>query len=308
MHQFMKLLPVIPITLLFLFLVQCQSNTDKPVLASFNAPLLTATADTKPVPEKPDTVKNRLEIIKKLNEKKAKKEPLVVHLYIPLCDNINQGIVPTSESLGNGFNLKTNLYWATSSATKKFFSRHPDWQVVYNEFDIDTNVLERIIFKRNYNGTPVYLAADAYRGDRMQETVNDFFAALSCNKLQKAVLKSSDTIGIAGYSDLVMFNGHNGMMDNIYVKDWKNNGPRQIDAVINACVSYSYFNHQLIRARAYPLVRTKTLLHPGAYVLTQIIDDWVAGKDETTICLNAGRAYCKKHDCGRGTKVYKAGW
>ena len=257
---------------------------------------------------KTDTVFNRDHILQVLDSKKANHQPLVVHLYIPLCDNINQGIVPTSPSLGDGFNLKSNLYWATRSGTKRFFKSHQSWKLIYDEFDIDTNVLERVIFVRDYDETKVYLIADAYRGDRMEETVNNFLAALSNNRLQEVRIDSNLTLKVAGHSDLIMFNGHNGMMDRINVREWKNKGGKQTDAVINACVSYSYFTDQLIEAGAYPLVRTNTLLHPGAYVLTQIIDDWVAGIDEKSICLRAGRAYCEVHDCGKGTKVFKSGW
>ena len=80
------------------------------------------------------------------------------------------------------------------------------------------------------------------------------------------------------------------------------------DVVMNACVSYGYLQEELIWAGGYPIVRSKSLLYPGAYVLEEIIDGWVAGLDPAKICLNAGKVYCQKHDCGAGTKVYKTGW
>lgn len=253
-------------------------------------------------------IQSRDTIIKQIEAKKSKGEPLVVHVYIPLCDNENQGIVPTSASLGDGFSLRTNLYWATRTGTKRFFQNHNEWKMIYDRKDIDTNVLERVVFERSYSDTKVYLVADAYRGDRMQETVNDFLAALSNNRKDSILIDSSLIVPAAGDADLIMFNGHNGMMDNIHVEEWKNKTNKQTDAVVNACVSADYFTEEFINAKAYPLVRTQTLLHPGAYVLTKIIDDWVAGVEEKQLCLNAGRAYCVKHDCGAGTKVYKSGW
>ncbi len=108
--------------------------------------------------------------------------------------------------------------------------------------------------------------------------------------------------------DLIMFNGHNGVMDNIEVKPWNNHTNKRTDIVMNACVSYGYLQDEFMKAGGYPLVRTKTLLYPGAYVLEQIIDDWVAGIDEVKLCLNAGKTYCIKHNCGKGTLVYKTGW
>jgi hypothetical protein len=276
----------------------------------------------KEVPIEKDTVSTKVEkevkkyfpiqsrdtILKQIGFKKANGKPLVVHIFIPLCDNENQGIVPTTASLGNGLSLRTNLYWATRSGTKRFFQNHSEWKMIYDKKDIDTNVLERVVFERFYSDTKVYIVADAYRGDRMEETVNDFLASLSNNRKDSIQIGSSVAVFAAGDADLIMFNGHNGMMDNIFVKEWKNKTSKQTDAVVNACVSADYFTKEFIDAHAFPLVRTQTLLHPGAYVLTQIIDDWVAGVDEKQLCLNAGNAYCIKHSCGAGTKVYKAGW
>ena len=253
-------------------------------------------------------IHSRDTVLKQIEDKKARDEPLVVHIFIPLCDNENQGIVPTTASLGDGLSLRTNLYWATRTGTKRFFQNHPKWSMIFDSKDIDTNVLERVIFEREYSGTKVYLVADAYRGDRMEETVNNFLAALSNNRKDSIEVDSSLVVFAAGDADLIMFNGHNGMMDNIQLKEWKNKTNKQTDAVVNACVSADYFNKEFMEAQAYPLVRTQTLLHPGAYVLTQVIDDWVAGVEERQLCLNAGRVYCVKHDCGAGTKVFKAGW
>lgn len=234
--------------------------------------------------------------------------PLIIHVLIPLCDNDNQGIVPTSASLGDGMSLRTNLYWATSSATKKFFQKHSEWNLVYSNLDVNEHVLERVVYERNYKHTKVYLIADAYHGDRMEQTINDFLASLSGHKKEEITINETTKIGISSHADLIIFNGHNGMMDNIEVSDWINNGNKRIDAVINACLSYEYFETELINTNAYPLARTRSLLHPGAYVLTQIIDDWVNMKPEEQICKNAGAAYCKVHDCGKGSRIYKSGW
>lgn len=255
-----------------------------------------------------DTFFDRSIIREQLAAKIANNEPLIVHTYVPLCDNEHQGIIPTTPSLGDGMNLKSNLYWATSGGTKAYFKKQPEWKTVYNAFDIDTNVLERIVFEKRYSNVKVYFVADAYRGDRMEETVNDYLSAIASCHFQDIVLTNGDTITAAGNSDLVMFNGHNGVMDQIDIKIWRNADGKLKDVVMNSCVSYGYLQYDFMNAGGYPLVRSKSLLYPGAYVLEQIVDDWVAGVDEKQICLNAGAVYCQKHDCGRGTKVYATGW
>jgi hypothetical protein len=255
-----------------------------------------------------DTFFDRSAIIERLQTKKANQEPLVVHVYVPLCDNEHQGIVPTTPSLGNGMSLRSNLYWATSGGTKAFFKKQADWKLIYEALDIDTNVLERVVFEKIYDGTKVYFVADAYRGDRMEETVNDYLAAISGNRPQSIQFEDQSVLDISEAADLIMFNGHNGVMDYIDIKPWVNKSDKRTDIVMNACVSYGYLQEEFMLAGGYPLVRSNSLLYPGAYVLEQIIDDWVAGIDEKQICLNAGATYCKKHDCGYGTKVYSSGW
>lgn len=304
----MKLVALLYFACVVFLLLQCQSQAKEGNLNFVNAINVDLPNQRTTEPEYIDTFFDRSAIKAALAHKIALKQPLVVHAYIPLCDNIHQGIVPTTATLGDGMNLKSNLYWATSGGTKAYFKKQSDWSLIYDVFDLDTNVLERVVFKKKYPQTTVYLVADAYRGDRMEETVNDFMASISGNRHQTILLNDSTHVLAAGHADLFIFNGHNGLMDNITVKRWINTTEKRSDVVMNSCLSYGYLQYEFMYAGGYPLVRSKSLLYPGAYVLDQIIDDWVAGKDEKEICLKAGLTYCQKHDCGAGTKVYKSGW
>lgn len=53
----------------------------------------------------------------------------VIHVFVALADNVNQGIVPVSASLGNGDNASTNLYWGAAFGIRTFFSKNRDWQL-----------------------------------------------------------------------------------------------------------------------------------------------------------------------------------
>lgn len=289
-----------------LFITQCAHSNEK-------LELDTIVLDSISKPSKElfnpiDSIFDRSEIKVRLNAKMVNNEPLIVHLFVPLCDNIHQGIVPTSKSLGDGLNLKTNLYWATSGGTKSYFKNNSNWSLEVQYFDIDTNVLERLVFKQVFDQATVYLVADAYRGDRMEETVNDFLASIANCRKDSVQIDTKTRINCAGSADLIMFNGHNGAMDAIEIKEWINRTDKRTDIVMNSCVSYDYLQYPFMIAGGYPLVRSKTLLYPGAYVLDQIIKDWVNNVDEKQLCLNAGRTYCNKHNCGKGTKVYQSGW
>lgn len=267
--------------------------------------------DTTPELILHDPIPDRTNIKARLQAKIKNKEPLVVHVFVPLCDNENQGIVRTSNpSLGNGMSLKSNLYWATSTGMKKFFKTHKQWTLLDNFLDVDDNVLERVVFKRVYaNQATVYLVADAYRGDRMGATVNDYLRALADNYREELTV-DSQTISLHGGADFMVFNGHNGLMDIGSAENWTNKGNKETDAAIIACNSSDYFEDYLIRAKAYPLLRCNYLLHPGAYVLSPVIDDWVNNIDDIQLKINAGKAYCERHKCSKKTSrnYFMTGW
>src|SRR5687768_907903 len=71
----------------------------------------------------------------------------VIHVFVALCDNVNQGIVPVSASLGNGDSPATNLYWGAAFGVKTFFSRNKDWQLISVTPNPGEGILERCIFK-----------------------------------------------------------------------------------------------------------------------------------------------------------------
>ena len=79
--------------------------------------------------------KDRTEILKRLEQKIEDKKPLIIHAFVPLCDNENQGIVPVSKSLGNGLNLRTNLYWGALYGVKTHFKKQKDWTLLFSKKD-----------------------------------------------------------------------------------------------------------------------------------------------------------------------------
>src|SRR6202008_4155060 len=74
----------------------------------------------------------------------AAKTPSVIHVYVALCDNVNQGIVPVPAKIGNGQDTKNNLYWGCGYGVKMFFKNHaPDWKLLKIQNNPKTYVLER---------------------------------------------------------------------------------------------------------------------------------------------------------------------
>lgn len=238
-----------------------------------------------------EKVYNRNIILNYLKGKVENNDPLVVHVLVPLCDNEHQGIVPTSPKIGNGMDIKNNLYWATSKGMKRFFSNAADWEFVHVKHFPKTVILERAVFYKEFpNGARVYLVADAYRGDKMPACLNDYFNSLSSHLID-TIRVQKEMIGINGGADLIAFNGHNGLMDESTVYKHANVQTRPKDAVSISCASNGYFKSHYLNTKSYPLVHTTNLLYPGAFVLKYIIDEWALLKPDKDCKIAAGNAY-----------------
>ena len=241
---------------------------------------------------------------KALKSKRANKEPLVVHIFVPLCDNEHQGIVPVSKTLGDGLNLCTNLYWGALYGVKTHFKRSKTWKLISSEKDISKVVLERVVFKKG----DVYIVADAYRGDSMKEALHDYFNSISGVKSGTVSLKKS-SLALYKDADLTILNGHNGLMDH-NIKSSKSIDNKVRETAVIGCKSYVYFERNFLVSNAYPLVTTTNYMAPEAYVLEAIINSWANLNSTKSMKKSAGKAYNKYQKCGikGATRLFHGGW
>ena len=214
----------------------------------------------------------------------------VVHVLVALCDNENQGIVPVPAALGNGEDPQKNLYWGAAYGVKTFFSKSANWQKIAEIANPKENVLQRIVFK--HRSENVYLVADAYRGSKMRETIDDFFAAVAGARRENVAV-GNQTLQILGSAALVAFVGHNGLMDFEL-----ENQPAKLDddpreAVILACASRNYFSAPLKKTSAVPLLWTSNLMAPEAYILHDALEGWTRGESAEQVRTRAAGAYAK---------------
>jgi len=93
----------------------------------------------------------------------AQGQSKAIHVFVALCDNEHQGIVPVPKTLGNGDDPANNLYWGALYGTKAFLKRSKDWTLVATQKRPSDTVLERVVFKHSTGHA--YLVADAYRLD-----------------------------------------------------------------------------------------------------------------------------------------------
>ncbi len=249
----------------------------------------------------------RTSIVTRLAQKLERQEPRVIQVFVPLCDNDHQGIVPVNSSLGNGLNLRTNLYWGAGYGVYTHFKRSSDWQKQSDTVYPKTNtVLQRVCFKHATSNT--YLVMDAYRGDRMVACLTDYFHTLSGERID-SVNHSKGILKLGSNVDLVVFNGHNGLMDELVEAPYNQDSIPK-DAVAIACASHYYFAPKLQRAGGYPLLLTTNLLAPEAYVLHAVLDAWILDKSPREIRKAAGLGYHNVQKCGlRGaTNLFRTGW
>ena len=240
-------------------------------------------------------------------EKAAVNSIPVIHVFVALADNVNQGIVPVSPSLGNGDNAATNLYWGAAFGVKTYFSKHKDWELISAIPNPSATVLERCVFK--HRKASLLLVADAYRGKEISQAIWDFLEAAAGKPGEK--LKVGDReLHTGGSADLVAYVGHNGLMDFSLQSHPKRRDNRQRRAIIFACASKQYFASALQQTSATPLLWTTNLMAPEAYVLAAAIDGWSQKETDDQIRIRAADAYNKYQHCGvkaaRG--LFATGW
>jgi hypothetical protein len=231
----------------------------------------------------------------------------VIHVFVALADNVNQGIVPVSATLGNGDNAKSNLYWGAAFGIRTFFSRNRDWELLSVTLDPNANIIERCIFK--HRRTSLLLVADAYRGKEISQTTIDFLEAAAGKPGEK--LKAGDVQFYSGGSaDLVAYIGHNGLMDFKLNSHPQRRDDRQRRAIILACASKQYFSSALEQSGATPLLWTTNLMAPEAYVLSAAVDGWIRKESDEQIRLRAAGAYHKYQKCGvrAARALFATGW
>ncbi len=214
----------------------------------------------------------------------------VVHVLVALCDNEHQGIVPVPAFLGNGEDTQKNLYWGAAFGVKTFFSKSASWQKLAVIPNPQENILERIVFKHRTQN--VYLVADAYRGSKMRETVDDFFAA-AAGARRETVAVGDLTLQILGSADLVAFVGHNGLMDFKLEDQPAKKDDDARDAIVLACASRRYFSAPLKKTSATPLLWTSNLMAPEAYILHDALEGWVKNETPEQVRNRAAAAYAK---------------
>ena len=235
----------------------------------------------------------------------------VVHVFVALCDNEHQGIVPVSATLGNGDNPKTNLYWGAAFGVKAFLAKSKEWELVADILNPTSVILERSVFKHRTHNT--FLIADAYRGREISQATWDFLEASAGQPGSAIEVKDQGktiTLHSGGSAELLVYIGHDGLMDFKLPAASLPQDKRQRQAIILACASKQYFAKVLERTGAKPLLWTTNLMAPETYILSAALDGWMRNESDEQIRARAAAAYNKYQNCGlkSANRLFATGW
>lgn len=208
----------------------------------------------------------------------------VVHVFVALCDNENQGIVPVPKQLGNGNDPANNLYWGALYGLKTHFKKSKNWQLIKAEKNYCPNILERVIFK--HKNQDFYLIADAYKGTKIKQATIDFLNAAGGKELK---------------TNLAVYIGHNGLMDfTIQEKEifQDTKDKKHPPAIILCCKSSQYFTPWLEKLKSEKLLLTTNFMAPEAYTLEAALEAYIKDENKKEIKEQAAQAYHKYQKCG----------
>lgn len=229
------------------------------------------------------------------NETHITRDYKVVHVYVSLCDNQFQGIVPVPASLGNGQDPKNNLYWGAGYGVKSYLRyKLNDWKLLKSEAHPKEHVLERVIFYNSAKNT--YLVADAFDGRYIKDCIEEFIEATN-GQHQEVIAMEDGSIVAGGHSDLTAFVGHDGLMDfdvDVDLNQEKNSK----EFIILACYSRNYFKALMLNTGAEPRLWTTHLMAPEAYTLMAGVDSFLSDENKVETRERAAQAYHKYQKCG----------
>jgi len=211
---------------------------------------------------------------------RADPERATLHVIVALVDNDSQGIVPVPARIGNGNDPAGNLYWGASFGVKSFLSKAPGWRRENCVLNVSPIIMERCSFTLDQQ---LNVTADAYRGVNIADAMTQF--------MQEAATPPQQ-----GHRQMVLFVGHNGLMDAknaSLVAQFPTHAPHARSAGVLACMSERYFGPALTAAGVQKAVTTFSFMAPEAYVVEAIARVFAANGDETAMRRAAGAAYAR---------------
>ena len=178
--------------------------------------------------------------------------PVEIEVFVPLCDNAL--IACGRGAAGDPRSLEANLYWGAAYGAERFLSRAPGFKVrSRREGSPGSAVLRELVLERTpgKGERTVRLSLHAYAGDQIDAALEDFLRAAAGGS----------------QADLVVWAGHDRLMDREPPKTQVSTGTPPRPVAVLACMSEQFFGPVLQSLGAQPIVLTRTMMAPEAYLL-----------------------------------------
>ncbi len=236
-------------------------------------------------------------------------KPVVASVYVALCDNDSQGIVPVkNKKICVGDDPDNNLYWASSGGLWGH-TRTRGWKRVLVEKHPTPSIAVRAVWKKRFSpggrlrsagvakSFDIYLVGIAYRGERIRQTMVDYLKAINRDEAAVLPLREGRTIEAGGKSHIVGWVGHDYFMDEPNVPGLiaETRGESTLEKGVFglACISDEYFRPGVERPNVHILALNTHLTFPSAFTVLGILRGVAAGKDLKGIHREAVRAFAE---------------
>lgn len=233
----------------------------------------------------------------------AEGKPMVVQVHAPLCD---ASIIPCGNArLGNGDNLDTNLYWATTAGFGKWFARKgggwkklKEWR---DEATGDADLLSLSVYQRTMaaprawqkRGAPrqleVIVVIHGWRGTAIDRALAAYARELAGHDGRELEV-GERAVAIGGDAHLVAYSGHNRLMD-VPAYEWPEPTERVIGGIAVACMTANYMEREVSSATRVPLLMTRDFLFANAAPVEAVVLSFARGEGYREMRLAAATAY-----------------
>jgi hypothetical protein len=235
------------------------------------------------------------------------RRPLVITVYVALCDNDSQGIVPVkNRAICRGDDPANNMYWATRGGLAGYLKR-AGWQRVRTAESADGPVIVRSVWRsslpaggqlaeRGIRGrVPVYIVGLAYRGREIRTAMVDFFHAVHRDTALSIDLGNGASIAAGGASHVVGYVGHDYFYDTgepeTLLAEAGGDSARAKGAFALSCSGHRLIRPGLERSNVHILLLNRTLAFPGAWTVGGIAKGVALGQDGAGIRREAAAAF-----------------
>ncbi len=231
----------------------------------------------------------------------------VIHVIVALADNEAQQGLKVSGVGGNGADPASNILWGAGFGVRSHFDWAPEWVRLETRAPDGPYILERAVWK--HKDSTIYLVADAYAGTQLRKATEDLLLFASGDG-RSLIGLGGTVIPIGGGADLIVFMGHNGLMDHKITHVYRPVDDRPREVMILASMSRGFFTNAIRATEAEPVLWTTGLLIPEAFILREALLGWVAREKKESIQDRAAEVFSRynKTSLQSARKLFVTGW